>query len=61
MAALILGVVLWLVLAASAWKYSNDREALYRTDRIGAAVFFLVVGVPVFIFGLALIAHIAKA
>jgi hypothetical protein len=53
----LLGIVLWVFLGAAAWKYSTIRPKLHRYDRIGAAVFFTVIGLPSFIYGLALIAR----
>jgi hypothetical protein len=53
----IVGIVLWLLLAAAAWRYSRIQPALDRYDRIGAWVFFIVIGVPVLISAMALIAH----
>ena len=52
-----LGIILWLLLAAMAWKYSTIRTELHRYDRIGALVFFIVVGLPFFFVGFALIAQ----
>jgi hypothetical protein len=51
-----LGIALWLLLAATAWKYSTIRLTLHRYDRIGAFVFFIVIGLPVIIAGWGLIA-----
>ncbi len=59
MAPVFLGIVLWLLLAATVWKYSTLRPMLHRYDRIGVLVFFTVIGLPVFIVGLVLIAESA--
>jgi ABC-type dipeptide/oligopeptide/nickel transport system permease component len=50
----LLGIVLWLLLAATAGTYLT-RSRLHRYDRIGAFVFFIVIGLPFFILGLVLI------
>jgi hypothetical protein len=55
MAFALLGVAMWLLLAMAGWKYSSSRRSLARFDRIGALVFFLVIGVPVLVVGSALI------
>jgi hypothetical protein len=57
MTSLILGIVLWLLLAAAAWKYSTYRPTLHYYDRVGALVCGVVIGVPVFIVGLVEILH----
>jgi hypothetical protein len=57
MAALLLGVAIWVVFAAAAWRYSTYHPTLHPFDRMGAAAFFLVVGLPFVGAGLALIAH----
>jgi cadmium resistance protein CadD (predicted permease) len=57
MAAVFLGMAVLVLLAATAWKYSTIRPTLHRYDRMGAAVFFLVVGLPFFVAALALIAQ----
>jgi hypothetical protein len=49
-----LGIVLWLLLAAMAGRYLIIRPT-DRDDRIGALVFFIVIGLPIFILGLVLI------
>jgi ABC-type dipeptide/oligopeptide/nickel transport system permease component len=49
-----LGIVLWLLLAAMAGRYLIIRPT-HRADRIGALVFFIVIGLPIFILGLVLI------
>jgi hypothetical protein len=55
MIAFVLAVVLWGLLAAIALKYVPISRTLHPYDRIGAAVFFTVVGLPVFITGMALV------
>lgn len=57
MAALLLGLAIWVLFAAVAWRYSIYHPTLHPSDRMGAAVFFVVVGLPFFVAGLALIAH----
>jgi hypothetical protein len=52
---LVIGTVLLVLLAAAASRYSVSRP-IDRYDRIGASVFFIVVGLPVSLVGLALIA-----
>jgi hypothetical protein len=54
---LLLGIALWVLLAATAWKYKNVRPALARHDQIGAIVCGVVIGLPAFIVGLALVAQ----
>jgi hypothetical protein len=53
----LLGAFAWILLVLFAWKYGTARATLHPQDRLGAAVFFTVVGLPVFVGGLALIAH----
>ena len=55
MAFALLGVAMWLLLAMAGWKYSSFRPLLTRFDRIGALVFFLVIGVPILVVGFGLI------
>jgi ABC-type dipeptide/oligopeptide/nickel transport system permease component len=50
----LLGIILWLLLAATAGRYLTVWSP-QRYDRIGALVFFIVIGLPVFILGLVLI------
>ena len=50
----LLGIVLWLMLATMAGRYLIIRPT-HRDDQIGALVFFIVIGLPVFILGLVLI------
>ena len=52
---LVIGIVLLVLLAAAASRYSVVRP-IDRYDRIGTSVFFIVVGLPVVLVGLALIA-----
>ena len=51
----VIGTVLLVLLAAAASGYSVLRP-IHRYDRVGASVFFIVVGLPVGLVGLALIA-----
>jgi len=51
----VIGTVLLVLLAAAASGYSVFRP-IHRYDRVGASVFFIVVGLPVGLVGLALIA-----
>jgi hypothetical protein len=53
----LLGALVLILLALTAWKYGAARTTLHPSDRLGATVFFTVVGVPVLVCGLALIAH----
>ena len=55
MAFALLGVTMWLLLVLAGWKYSSFRPLLARSDRIGALVFFLVIGVPILVVGFGLI------
>jgi hypothetical protein len=57
MNAVFLGIVLWGLLVAAAWKCSTIWPTIHRYDRVGAVVFFAVVGLPFFVAGLALIAQ----
>ena len=50
----LLGLILWLLLAATAGRYLINPPT-QRYDRTGALVFFIVIGLPVFILGLVLI------
>ena len=50
----LLGIILWLLLSATAGRYLIIWPT-QRYDRIGALVFFIVIGLPVFILGLVLI------
>jgi hypothetical protein len=45
------------LLTAAATRYLTFVVRLHRLDRVGACVFFFVVGLPVVIVGLALIAQ----
>lgn len=53
----VIGVVLLVLLTALAARCSTFRSSLDDSDRTGAYVFFIVVGLPMIIVGLALIAH----
>jgi hypothetical protein len=57
MTTLLLGILAWVLLALAAGKYASVRPTLHPLDRTGAAVFFTVVGLPLFVAGLALIAQ----
>jgi hypothetical protein len=57
LAPLLLGITLWALLAATAWKYKKIRPALARHDQIGAIVCGGMIGLPAFIVGLALVAQ----
>ena len=54
------GLLVWIVLAAMPWKGSTEWPALCRYDRIGSPVFFVVVGLPLSIAGLAMIVQATK-
>jgi ABC-type dipeptide/oligopeptide/nickel transport system permease component len=56
MALAVLGILLSLLFAAAALRYLTIRP-LDRSDRIGARVFFIVIGLPVFFVGLDLISQ----
>jgi len=53
---LVIGIILLVLIAAAASRYSVFRP-VDRYDRMGAYVFFVLVGLPVVIVGLALIGH----
>jgi hypothetical protein len=53
----VIGVVLLILLTATATRYSTSVSRLDDFDRVGAHVFFIVVGLPMIIVGLALIAR----
>jgi drug/metabolite transporter superfamily protein YnfA len=55
MVVILAGLLLWIVLAAMAWKCSAEWQTLDRYDRIGSIVFFMVVGPPLFIAGLGML------
>ena len=50
-------LVSWITLGATVAKYLSMQPTLHPHDRLGAVVYFVVVGVPVFIAGLILIAE----
>jgi hypothetical protein len=54
------GLLVWILLAAMAWKCSTEWPALCRYDRIGSLVFFVVVDLPLSIAGLAMIVQAIK-
>jgi hypothetical protein len=56
MALAVLGILLLLLLAATALRYVTSGP-LDRSDRIGVRVFFIVIGLPVFFVGLDLISQ----
>jgi hypothetical protein len=53
---LLLGLAIWALLAAAAWRYAGYHPTLHPFDRMGAAAFFLVVGFPFFAAGFTIIA-----
>lgn len=53
----VIGVLLLILLTATATRYSTFVSRLDDYDRVGACVFFIVVGLPTIIVGLALIAR----
>ena len=54
---LVIGALLLVLLIAALARYSTSWQGLEDSDRLGALVFFIVVGFPVVIVGLALIAR----
>ena len=52
---LVIGALLLVLLTAALVRYSISWQGLQDSDRLGALVFFIVVGFPVVITGLALI------
>jgi hypothetical protein len=54
---LVIGALLLVLLTAALARYSISWHGLQDSDRLGALVFFIVVGLPVVIVGLALIAR----
>jgi hypothetical protein len=54
------GLLLWILLAAIAWKFSAEWQTLDRYDRIGSIVFFIVAGVPLFIAGVGMLLQAMK-
>jgi hypothetical protein len=54
---LVVGALLLVLLAAMLARYSMFWGPLEGSDRLGALVFFVVIGLPVIIVGLALIAR----
>jgi len=55
MTLLLLGILVWLLLGLPAFKYATTRRALNSYDRVAAALFFAVIGLPLFFVGLSLI------
>jgi hypothetical protein len=53
----VIGVVILILLTATATRYSKFVSRLDDFDRVGAYVLFIVVGLPMIIVGLALIAR----
>jgi len=53
----VVGVVILILLTATATRYSKFVSRLDDFDRVGAYVLFIVVGLPMIIVGLALIAR----
>lgn len=60
MVVILAGLLLWVLLAAMAWKCSAQWQSLDRYDRIGSIVFFMVVGLPLFIAGLGMLLQAMK-
>jgi hypothetical protein len=54
---LVIGALLLVLLTAALARYSTSWQGLEDSDRLGALIFFIVVGFPVVIVGLALIAR----
>jgi hypothetical protein len=54
---LVIGVLLLILLTAAAARYATFRSTEGYYDGIGASVFFIVVGLPVVVVGLILIAR----
>jgi hypothetical protein len=61
MSTLFIGILAWILLAVAAWRYATIRPTLHPYDRIGAGIFFMVIGLPLFTAGLALIAQSLRA
>ena len=55
MVEILAGLLLWILLAAMAWKCSAEWQTLDRYDRIGSSVFFMIAGVPLFIAGVGML------
>ena len=53
----VIGAIFLLLLTAAVARYTLFRPTLNRYDHIGAYVFFIVVGFPIGVVGLLLIAH----
>ena len=53
----VIGVILLILLTATATRYWTFVSRLDDYDRVGARVFFIVVGLPMIVVGLALIAR----
>ena len=53
----VIGALLLVLLTAALAKYSVSWQGLQESDWLGALVFFIVVGFPIVIVGLALIAR----
>jgi drug/metabolite transporter superfamily protein YnfA len=60
MVGILAGLLLWILLAAMAWKCSAEWQTLDRYDRIGSIVFFTVVGLPLFIAALGMLVPAMK-
>ena len=53
---IVIGIVLSVLITAAAWGYSRAKPRLDRYDRMGACIFFIVIGLPTVIVSLILIA-----
>jgi len=54
---LVIGILLLILLTAAAARYTTFRSTVDHYDDIGASIFFIVVGLPVIVVGLTLIAR----
>jgi hypothetical protein len=54
---LIIGTLLLIMLTAVATRYATFRSTVDHYDDTGAAIFFIVVGLPMIVVGLTLIAR----
>jgi hypothetical protein len=55
------GLVVWLSLAAMAWKCATEWATSCPDDRAGNLVFFIVVGLPLVVAGMGMIGYAIKA
>jgi hypothetical protein len=58
---LVIGVLLLILLAATAARYTTFRSRINHSDVIGAFVFFIIIALPVLIVGLAMIARYVES